>query len=244
MKAMMIRVTCGSCGKTLTVKDSNAGKRGKCPDCGAAISVPELIATPPREPDVPDPFIAIAPNTGSSKGSVGGSPVSIFGNAMTGLFEPVPASHNVETKRAAFRFPFSFFESADDKRARLLAIEEKARAAELARIAKKVARREGWKQFWFNLRLTICLLVGLPIVLIIILVIVGIFMPHSGSSYSSSSPPSTQPAMSTVSPTKHQAKDDGNYKESFVEKIYEKSTGKEVVHKKNGTIYERKQRPK
>lgn len=36
---MPIRVTCTECGKTLKVKDELAGKKGKCPGCGAVIAI-------------------------------------------------------------------------------------------------------------------------------------------------------------------------------------------------------------
>jgi predicted RNA-binding Zn-ribbon protein involved in translation (DUF1610 family) len=38
-----IRVTCSACGKTLQARDSSAGKKAKCPGCGAVIEVPEAI---------------------------------------------------------------------------------------------------------------------------------------------------------------------------------------------------------
>ncbi len=91
----MIRVTCGNCGKTLAVKDSNAGKRGKCPDCGEGISVPALGATAPDEPDLPDPLIAIASNAASSVASAAGSAASIVGNAVTGMFKRSDATRTV-----------------------------------------------------------------------------------------------------------------------------------------------------
>jgi predicted RNA-binding Zn-ribbon protein involved in translation (DUF1610 family) len=36
-------VTCSVCGKTLQAKDSSAGKKARCPGCGAVIEVPEAI---------------------------------------------------------------------------------------------------------------------------------------------------------------------------------------------------------
>jgi Zn-dependent protease with chaperone function len=41
---MTISVTCGSCKAAFRVKDENAGKRGKCPRCQAAVEVPPLPA--------------------------------------------------------------------------------------------------------------------------------------------------------------------------------------------------------
>lgn len=40
---MPIKVTCNSCGKSLKAKDSAAGKRVKCPQCGDPITIPEAV---------------------------------------------------------------------------------------------------------------------------------------------------------------------------------------------------------
>tara|TARA_B100000029_G_scaffold504818_1_gene584347 strand:- start:1112 stop:1657 length:546 start_codon:yes stop_codon:yes gene_type:complete len=40
---MTIEVSCSACGKVLRAKDSAAGKKAKCPDCGAVISIPEAV---------------------------------------------------------------------------------------------------------------------------------------------------------------------------------------------------------
>src|SRR5438552_3717505 len=42
----MIEVTCSACSKTITAADSAAGKKGKCPQCGAAIQVPDNTPQP------------------------------------------------------------------------------------------------------------------------------------------------------------------------------------------------------
>ncbi len=54
---MAIDVTCEGCGKTLSVDDSMAGKRGKCPKCGTVLVVPddgpvraEVAAPEPKAP--------------------------------------------------------------------------------------------------------------------------------------------------------------------------------------------------
>lgn len=39
-RAMPIQCTCGSCGATMKVADKFAGKKAKCPKCGAAIEIP------------------------------------------------------------------------------------------------------------------------------------------------------------------------------------------------------------
>lgn len=60
---MAIAVTCGGCRKTFNVKDEWAGKAGKCPACGARITVPmpqldvleeaPVAAAPPPRPAAP-----------------------------------------------------------------------------------------------------------------------------------------------------------------------------------------------
>ena len=39
---MTIKVECASCGKILTAKDSAAGKRAKCTQCGEVVQIPEV----------------------------------------------------------------------------------------------------------------------------------------------------------------------------------------------------------
>src|SRR4051794_34272502 len=47
VQAMLIKVQCPNpaCGKTYTVKNGSAGKKGECPDCEAVISVPNVPAS-------------------------------------------------------------------------------------------------------------------------------------------------------------------------------------------------------
>ena len=52
---MAIQVTCDACFNTFSVKDEYAGRRGKCPECGAAVAVPSgrtssRSAAPPVRP--------------------------------------------------------------------------------------------------------------------------------------------------------------------------------------------------
>ncbi|MEN6576086.1 MAG: DUF6263 family protein [Phycisphaerales bacterium] len=37
----MIRFACGHCGRLISVEDRHVGKKGKCPKCGGAVTVPE-----------------------------------------------------------------------------------------------------------------------------------------------------------------------------------------------------------
>src|SRR5437016_3520984 len=46
----MISIHCPSCCKLLKVKEELAGKRGKCPDCGTAITVPAASESPVAAP--------------------------------------------------------------------------------------------------------------------------------------------------------------------------------------------------
>lgn len=52
------------CGKGIKVGDSNAGKHGKCPACGAAVHVPEGPGTAPQGPPPlkPDQRTAVLPD--------------------------------------------------------------------------------------------------------------------------------------------------------------------------------------
>lgn len=42
----MIEFECNQCGKRLKVKDEAAGKKGKCPQCGVLLAVPQAVAEP------------------------------------------------------------------------------------------------------------------------------------------------------------------------------------------------------
>ncbi len=46
---MPITVQCGGCTKRFRASDQHAGKRGKCPSCGAVIHVPEPTPPPPSQ---------------------------------------------------------------------------------------------------------------------------------------------------------------------------------------------------
>ncbi len=64
---MPITVTCGGCGKTFNVKDEWAGRAGKCPGCGARITVPgaafraQAAPTAPPGPQAPPPYAVPPP---------------------------------------------------------------------------------------------------------------------------------------------------------------------------------------
>ncbi len=54
-----MKVKCSGCSKSFKAKESLAGKRVKCPSCGAAIQIPD------NEPDVE--LVDIAPDSGWQK---------------------------------------------------------------------------------------------------------------------------------------------------------------------------------
>lgn len=56
---MPVPVTCGACGKAFSVPDEWAGRTGKCPGCGAALTVP--VAPPPAFAAAPPPSAGFAP---------------------------------------------------------------------------------------------------------------------------------------------------------------------------------------
>ena len=51
----MIEFKCSRCGKQLKVKDEAAGKRGKCPQCGTVLQVPDASPEPTLEPEISQP---------------------------------------------------------------------------------------------------------------------------------------------------------------------------------------------
>jgi biopolymer transport protein ExbD len=60
----MIRFRCDGCGKQLKVADSLAGKRGKCPRCGAVVNVPKPVAErfgPVTSPSHASSFASLLP---------------------------------------------------------------------------------------------------------------------------------------------------------------------------------------
>lgn len=52
---MTLEITC-ACGKAMKVPDSVAGRKGKCPQCGAVVSIPPLVA-PPAPPKKKDDLV-------------------------------------------------------------------------------------------------------------------------------------------------------------------------------------------
>ncbi|MBL9122972.1 MAG: trypsin-like peptidase domain-containing protein, partial [Planctomycetaceae bacterium] len=78
---MPIAIRCSSCQAAFRVRDEYAGKRGKCPKCGAiflaaaqASPAESPPASPPREPELPDPAPRIRSSAAKPKSpGVGGA---------------------------------------------------------------------------------------------------------------------------------------------------------------------------
>lgn len=60
----MIRFACPACGKICNANDESAGRRGKCPACGAAMQVPHASVIAKSAPPAPPPLrqSALAPS--------------------------------------------------------------------------------------------------------------------------------------------------------------------------------------
>lgn len=128
------------------------------------------------------------------------------------------------------KFPFLRRETESERLAKFVAKEEAVQA-----------RRIAWKSFWFRVQLwTLGLLTAFVALIVYALWITKdtprIFVEHSVT------PPSSAPsAPHAAVPSKSKpAKSQKPSKEGIMEKLYEKATGKEVVHKKDGTTYERR----
>src|SRR5262245_34629010 len=65
----MIALSCPQCAKVLKVKDELAGKKGKCPACGAPVTIPATVAaaTGAEIPEAPTVLPAASPKRDSSQ---------------------------------------------------------------------------------------------------------------------------------------------------------------------------------
>ena len=92
----MIHVTCSACAASFQARDELAGRRGKCPSCGAPIEVPTVDAAPAPAPEASGPRVGgssppvrSGSRSGSrraggsrrSKGGMGGA-VAVIGIAL------------------------------------------------------------------------------------------------------------------------------------------------------------------
>lgn len=134
--------------------------------------------------------------------------------------------------------------SAEDLKA---AAEAKA-AALAAKEAKIAAKRAAWKRFWFQVKLTVAIVFFSAVGLLGWAVYVTKDAPRVNyvSNVMAPTPqniPSTPepPRKDQTDPAKQPKpkSDDGRFHESKLEKAKEWWTGKEIVHKKDGTTYER-----
>ena len=130
---------------------------------------------------------------------------------------------------------------------RIPSIKRESEAVKQAKIAAKepqfVAKAKAPKRFWFKVKFVIVgVIVAIAgVIVAFVSLIGGLIYLGRNTPPSSNEARSSPPAVSR--PSEPRAANTGNkpYKESVAEKIYEKATGKEVVHRKDGTTYERKQ---
>ena len=83
---MPITVQCGSCKKRLTAKEKLAGRKVKCPQCGAVLTIPEAGPTP--QPGA-------APRSASTRPTP--SPVPKAAPPMNDLLDEIPLAATTET---------------------------------------------------------------------------------------------------------------------------------------------------
>ena len=75
-----MKFDCPACGKTLNVKDEMAGKKGKCPNCGAKVTVPSA-----ETPDDENWMVAELSEDGDDEYKVAEVPESAAGQQPTHL---------------------------------------------------------------------------------------------------------------------------------------------------------------
>ncbi len=72
----MIAFPCLQCAKVLKVKDELAGKKGKCPSCGAPVAIPTSVTAGPR-PDIELPESSTLLAMGANKAG-SGFPIKVY----------------------------------------------------------------------------------------------------------------------------------------------------------------------
>ena len=65
---MPIKMSCPSCGKTLSAPDNAAGKKAKCPGCGQIMTVPEAVVAA-EDIHAPEPEATFSPQPPAGDGA-------------------------------------------------------------------------------------------------------------------------------------------------------------------------------
>ena len=79
----MIEFECNQCSKRLKVKDEAAGKKGKCPQCGVLLEVPQAVAEP----------VAVA--SAEKPAAAAKEPPVVSGRSLDRRTPPGPAAEDV-----------------------------------------------------------------------------------------------------------------------------------------------------
>jgi len=96
---MPVQVQCGGCGGTFRVRESAAGKAGKCPKCGIVIKVPEVLALPDSESINDESGITVEPTEIPAAASLPANPAPVAADVD---ITPLPTI--AEVRKFATRF--------------------------------------------------------------------------------------------------------------------------------------------
>lgn len=84
----MIEFTCSRCDKQLKVQDKAAGKRGKCPECGAIAHVPDAYTRSVIEPEISQPTSKPDEGARASSADASDPQLEALGSERGGLMFP------------------------------------------------------------------------------------------------------------------------------------------------------------
>ena len=104
---MPIELFCPGCGKPMRAADGDAGRKGKCPECGTKVQIPNqsIRSKPVKPPAKANPKSRSSPATPSSPGSHAATPPQpLFKTSRPPQSDSTPQNQSVpgsETSRAA-----------------------------------------------------------------------------------------------------------------------------------------------
>lgn len=235
---------CPKCSKKYRVQDAMLGKRVKCSNVGcqhlfAVVAEDQPVVKKDLEIPLLTAHISTPPKAAANKGwnwnflRAESDDVKLARiDAQTKLeAAKIAAAHTAELERIAVQ-----------------------RTAEVAKLAAQEQRQKAWSKFWFQLRIGFLAIFLGFFGLIAGLVLLGRGVANTSPQTAASIAPSQYPNQFHSTPTPAATLSDatsvksersgkqgnGKWVESESEKAYEKKNGVEVVHRKDGTTYERK----